>query len=148
AASPTFHSQASVGNATGCYKLSVNIPSKLNAAGSSLLPTGASICTSEKNMQDAGYNRALRTGEIQIVIRNLNRKVVAAYDLGASWREGTGAMDYTTYGKSVEDVTGSNSCDDSAPVITFRIRMDYIKRGEVAGYVKLPFGTNLTLIKK
>jgi hypothetical protein len=148
AASPTSDSQASVGSATGCYKLSVNIPTQLNGANRSLLPTGASICTSEKNMQDAGYNQALQTGEIQIVIRNLNRKVVAAYDLGASWREGAGAMDYTTYGKSVEDVMGSNSGDDSRPVITFRMRMDYIKRGEVAGYVKLPFGTNLTLIKR
>jgi hypothetical protein len=81
AASLMSHSQASVGSATGCYKLSINIPTQLNRANSSLLPTGASICTSEKNMQDAGYDRALQTGEIQIVIRNLKRKVVAAYDL-------------------------------------------------------------------
>ena len=69
------HSQASVGSATGCYKLSVKIPTELNGANSSLLPTGASICTSERNMRNAGYDRALQTGEIQIVIRNVKGKV-------------------------------------------------------------------------
>ena len=99
-------------------------------------------------MQDAGYNGALQTGEIQIVIRNPKGKVLAAYELGASWREGAGAMDFTTYGKTVKDVTGPTSIDDSRPTVTFRMRMDYIKRGEVAGHVKLPFGTNLTLVKE
>jgi hypothetical protein len=147
-AAPIFHSRASVGSATGCYKLSVNIPTQLDGSNSGLLPTGASICTSEKKMQDAGYNRALQTGEIKIVIRNLKGKIVAAYELGASWREGAGAADYTTYGKTVEDVTGSTDIDDSRPIVTFRMRIDYIKRGEVAGHVKLPSNTNLTLIKK
>ena len=40
AASPTFHSQASVGSATGCYKLSVNIRANSTPRAAVCFPPG------------------------------------------------------------------------------------------------------------
>jgi hypothetical protein len=54
------HSHASVDSATG-YKLSVKIRAQPNGAN-------ASICTSERNMQHVGYNRArISTDELLLM---------------------------------------------------------------------------------
>jgi hypothetical protein len=139
---------ATDGKSTGCFDAALEVPQTVSAGepqGQVFIATDIMVCTSAKNLKQVDPDGIVFTGDITIKVVDKD-KTVASYQLGAVSSEGGLGTIYTAYGSSVEDV--SNQTDKNAyKLASFRMRNDYIPKGEAAGSVNL-FGHELILIQR
>lgn len=136
---------SSDGKADGCFNLALALPAQYNENGpvnTVYLPVNGTLCVTETNVvQD---DEMLAHGKFEISV-NLNKKMVSNYTFGYRVIEGATGTIYTTYGQSKDDVLDQSEIEYK--LVTFAMRNDHLKPGQVAGHVTLG-ESQLTLIQK
>lgn len=133
---------ASDGETVGCFGLALSVPNSLEGDGAwTSLRVPGSLCVTEKNMVETG-DEFTATGKITIVIRDGNGKRKATYSLTARSSEGAAGSTYTIYGNDINKLT-----PDDFDIVQFRMRNDHVKKGQVAGSVRIN-GTYIELVQK
>lgn len=124
---------ATDGRSAGCFDLNLQIPKDLGTSGATaLVATSVTVCTTEKNMKFVDSDQIDATGDFNTQIKN-NGHVIANFNTTARASEGAAGTIITSYSNDLKTIDDENG----QGVITFSMRNDHLRKGQIAGSLKI-----------